>query len=406
MKILFIQPTCDKQGHYGKYTLNLCQELARQGNEVTLFTNKAEPKKFLRDELLFRIVEHQGGAFSFGEFDAAKKGKPWMYFWGYYRNSFLILRAALRFAKKERFDIVQITDAEFGVLSLLLLWARKLPPVVLLIHAPNFSFFRYPGNVFFRLYKVFQRELLRLVLGKKISAIVSLGESHKKELQQQFRLKPDFPVRVIYDGAEPPAIFLEKREARQKLGIDYEGTIFLLFGVLRKDKGIEYLFEAASLCQDEHFKILIAGSPFEYEPKEISDMVMRRGLEDKVIVRLGYVPEEEVSLYFFAADCVVFPYRKIYTGGTGPLLKEAAMHKKPLIVSGVSEMGHLVEKRKMGLIAEPENAESLAQKMREFLCAPEGQRRQWGENAFHAANTWEKMAKGYLGLYEQLISHD
>jgi len=524
MKILFVQPTADKKGHYGKYSVNLCQQLAKQGHDVVLFTNKVEPERFIKEEPLFKVVEYGGGIYSFEKFDEAKKTKPWLYLLGYLRNSWIITRAALLHARKEKFDIIQATDIEFGILSLLLLFYGKyLPPVVILLHAANFSFAKYPGNILFRIYKVLQRELLRTRIGKEIKAIVTLGEYHKEELQEQFRLPAAFPIKVIYDGAEPPTVWLSREEARQKLGIYYDGQIFLLFGNLRKDKGIEYLLEAAQLLSNKKpacpaqllsnkkpafgadslgtadssgalelssgsnivdgfqkiknpaeseasdefrnnpikpdlastnsianqkalssplsflsrgpaenrtpetlmpnqvsdhpgptaktlyqknydFKILIAGSPFDYEPKEISDMVMKFGLEDKVILRLGYIPEEEVQLYFFAADCVVFPYRKIYTGGTGPLLKETAMFKKPVIVSDVSEMGRLVKNREMGLVFEPENAEDLAKKIREFLQTSEEKRREWGENAFKAANTWEKMALQYLDLYKDISS--
>lgn len=383
----------------------MCQELARSGHSVTLFTNKAEPKKFLRASPLFHIEEYKNGTLSFEKFDRIKKRKPWLYLWAYYRNSFLIFWAALRFAKKHRYDVLQVTDVEFGVLSLLLLiFGKKSSPIVLLLHAANFSFFQYPGNVLLRLYKVFQRELLRTRLGKEIKAIVTLGEYHRERLRKQFRLRDDFPIVVIYDGAEPPAVMIEKKDARRMLGIEYNGTIFLFFGILRKDKGLEYLLEAASILKSEDFKVLVTGSPFDYDPKEISDMVMRLGLEENVIFRPGYIDDKDVPLYFFAADCVVFPYKKIYTGGTGPLMKEAAMHKKPVIASRVSEMGYLVEKRSMGLVAEPENAMSFAEKMREFLRSSDEQRKEWGENAFHAANTWKTMAEKYATLYEQLIS--
>lgn len=404
MKILFVQPTADKKGHYGKYTLNLCQELAKASNEVVLFTNKAEPSKFIKEPPIFRIVEYKEGFFSFGRFDAARKTKPWLYLWGYFRNSFVIFKAALDFAKKEKFDVVQVTDVEFGILALLLaLKGRDAPPVVLLIHAPNFSFSKYPGNMIFRLYKVLQRELLRTRLGREIKAIVSLGEYHKSELQKQFRLAPLFPIGVIYDGAEPPLIFLGPAEARRKLDIDYNGAIFMLFGMLRKDKGIEYLFKAVSLIKGENFKLLIAGSPFDYSKEEIAAMIKKFGIEDKVILRLDYIPDDQVSLYFFAVDCAVFPYRKIYTGGTGPLLKEAAMHKKPVIASEVSEMGYLVKNREMGFVFEPEKSELLAEKMKEFLRLPEERRKNMGENGFRAANTWQKMARQYLSLYEKIV---
>lgn len=405
MRILFIQPTADKRGHYGIYTVNLCQELAKLGNEVWLFTNRVYPEKFISEKPAFKTIELADGKYEFSIFDQKKNKIPLFYQFGYFRNSFLILKSALKFLKDNSFDIVQILDVEYGILALLLkIYRKNLPPIVQIISAPNFSFFKYPGNFLKRIYKVLQREILKKSLGKEIKAIVTLGEYHKEELRKQFNLKEDFPIKVIYDGANPPSFHLGKREAREKIGLNYPGTIFLFFGILRKDKGIEHLFKATSLLKEKDFKVLIAGAPFEYKESEILNLVEKLGIKEKIILRLGYVEENQVYFYFFASDVLVLPYIKIYTGGSGPLLKEAAICKIPSIVSDVSEMGRLVKENKMGLIAQAENPQSLAEKMKEFLEMPEEERKKLGENAFLVANTWQKMAKEYLELYKKIYA--
>lgn len=403
MKILVIQPTADKRGHYGIYTVNLCQELAKLGNEVWLFTNRVYPEKFIAEKPAFKIIELDEGKYEFSKFDEKKNKFPLFYLFGYLRNSFLIFKSAIKFFKKKSFDIVQILDVEYGILSLLLkIYGKNLPPIVHLINAPNFSFFKYPGNFLKRIYKVKQREILKRCIGKEIKAIITLGEYHKKELKKQLNLKEDFPIKVIYDGATPPSFYLDKTEARKKIGINYQGTIFLFFGMIRKDKGIEFLFEASSLLKDKDFKILVAGTPFDYKEKEILDLVEKYKIKEKVILKLDYIKENEVYFYFYASDVLVLPYIKIYTGGSGPLLKEAAICRIPSIVSNVSEMGRLVRENKMGLIAQPENPQSLAEKIKEFLEMPESERKKLGENAFLMANTWQKMAKEYLDLYKKV----
>jgi len=405
MKILFIQPTGDKRGHYGIYTVNLCQELAKLGNEVWLFTNRIYPEKFLATEPLFKIIEYKKSKYVFEKFDECKNRNYVYYYWGYLRNCFVILRAALRFLKNNHFDVVQIFDVEYGILSILLRFYRKiLPSAVLMINAPNFAFSRYPGFFLKKLYKVFQKAILKCRFGKEIKAVVTLGEFHKEELRKQFDLNKDFPIRVIYDGANPPPFFLKKEDARKKIGLNYQGTIFLFFGMLRRDKGIEYFFEAISRLKNEEFKVLIAGSLFDYQESEISNLIEKLKIKDKLFLKLDYINQNEVYFYFFASDVLVLPYIKIYTGGSGPLLKEAAVCKIPSIVSDVSEMGRLVKRNKMGLIAEPENPASLAEKMKEFLEMPEKQRKELGENAFKAANTWQKMAKEYLEFFKEILS--
>src|SRR6185503_10663450 len=112
MKIILIQPTGDKRGHYGIYTVNVCQGLAKLGHEVTLFTNRVYPEKFLREKPLFHVVEWRKGIYDFQAFDESKNKRPILYTFGYLRNSFFILKAGLKFAQGKNFDVVQVFDTE------------------------------------------------------------------------------------------------------------------------------------------------------------------------------------------------------------------------------------------------------------------------------------------------------
>ncbi len=405
MKILFVQPTGDKRGHYGIYSANLCQELARLGNEVTLFTNKINTENILDETPSFSIVEWRAGRFAFQSQDEKKVRWPLYYIYGYLRNSFVIVGAALKFAKKGSFDVIQITDTEYGTLSLVLrLFGRRLPPVVLFVQASNFSFSKYSGNFVLKVYKVFQRFILKRRLGREIQSIVTLGEYHKKELQQQFRLSASFPIEVIHDGSNKPKQRLSKNDARKRLNISFSGRLFLFFGMLRRDKGIEYLLEAFSLISSEDVCLVIAGSLFDYSEESIAVLLEKFGIRDKTLLRLGYVEDRQVPLYFYAADAAVFPYRKIYTGGSGPLLKEAAVFETPVIVTDVSEMGRLVKERNMGLVAEAENPHSLATQMEFFLQMPASEIQKFTKNAAQAANSWTSMAEAYQSLYRGILN--
>ncbi|MFA6436771.1 MAG: glycosyltransferase family 4 protein [Candidatus Paceibacterota bacterium] len=405
MKILFIQPTGDKRGHYGIYTSHVCQELAKTGADVTLFTNKIYLEKYLDQKPLFKIFEYKKGRYGFEKFDRIKKKIPLLYIYGYLRNSFVAITQALKYIKRNDFDVVFVMDTEYGILSSLLkFYSKKIPPLVLMVQAANFSFSKFAGNPIIKIYKTIQKRILQSVIPKKIKAFTVLGEFHKEKLQKQLGLKKDFPIKVIYDGADQPKEFLGQKEARKKINIEYEKDVLLFFGMLRKDKGIEYLLEAISLLKKEEFKLVIAGSLFDYNENDIKSLVKKFGIEDRVILRLGYVDDKDVPLYFFSSDVVVFPYRKIYTGGSGPLLKEAAIYKKPVISSNVSEMGRLVKNYKMGIIVEPENVHDLAEKIKEFLALSEKEREVFANNAAKAANTWQKMGKEYLEFFEEIIN--
>jgi glycosyltransferase involved in cell wall biosynthesis len=405
MKILFIQPTGDKRGHYGIYTIHVCQELAKLGAEITLFTNKIYPDKFIDQKPLFNIVEFKNGKCGFEKFDRIKKRFPIIYTIGYLKNSFIAISEAIKYLKKNKFDIVFVMDTEYSVLSLLLnLFGKNIPPLVLMVQAANFSFSKFAGSTILKIYKTIQRRILKSAILQRIKAFLVLGEFHKEELRKQLGLEKDFPIKVVYDGADPPKKNFSKEIARRKLGIKETTPLFLFFGMIRKDKGLEYLLNAIRLIKKENFKLIIAGSPFDYKEDEIKNMIKKLDIEGKIILRLGYVKDKNIPLYFFSSDAIIFPYRKVYTGGTGPLLKEAAIYKTPVIASDVSEMGRLVKRYKMGLVAEPENAKDLAIKMKEFLSMAKKEKEMMASNAREAANTWQKMGKEYLAFFKEIIN--
>src|SRR5262249_46149269 len=140
--------------------------------------------------------------------------------------------------------------------------------------------------------------------------------------------------------------------------------------ILRKDKGIETLLDAAAALGDAEFRIVIAGFPMEYSESEVADLVRRSRLEEKVILRLGYVAAGDVPAYFGAADALVLSYARSYRGGSGPLTKGACAYGRPVIATDVSGMGRFVDRHAIGLACPSESPQALAARMREFLSMP------------------------------------
>jgi glycosyltransferase involved in cell wall biosynthesis len=405
MRILVIQPTSDKRGHYGIWTVKLCQALAKKGHSVTLCTNKVYPEKYLKEEPAFEIFEVGEGRYRFDDYDECANTRPLYYFYGYFRNSYRIPIAGFALAKRKNFDVIFMADTEYMTAShVLRRYGKGIPPVILQINAPNFSYKAYPGSALKKIYKVIQRTVFKRVLGKEIKGAVVLGHWHEEKLREQLALGSDFPIVVIPDGGgDVPEGVVEKSAARDAIGLDPDVPIFLFFGMLRRDKGLEYLFEAVSLVKDEDFKLVIAGSLLDYTEDEIKKMISSRGIEDKVILRIKYIPDEEVHLYFYSSDVLVLPYPSIYSGGSGPLMKGACTHKRPVIVSNVSEMGRLVKEHKLGFVVEPENPQALAQAIKKFLATSAQERGKMAQKAFALAksNSWEVMADKYTDIFKQ-----
>lgn len=102
----------------------------------------------------------------------------------------------------------------------------------------------------------------------------------------------------------------DRAGARAKLGLPADATIILLFGAIRPYKGLDLLIDAMAEIHRRHpgAMLVIAGRPWEpFEPYQ--DQIERRGLAAITRVFLGYVPTDEVRVYFEACDIVALPYR-------------------------------------------------------------------------------------------------
>ncbi len=390
-------------GHYGVFTVKLAQALAKLGHAVTVCTNQIYPERYITERPAFRVELVGGGGLSFERYDQAANRRPLYYYWGYYRNSYRVTSAALAMCRSRAFDVVYMTDVEFLMAGVILKMRRgSLPPIVMEVSAANFSFPDYPGSVWQKCYKVVQREVFRTTLGREIAACAVLGEWHQARLRAQLRVPAEFPIVVIPDGGEVPEVALSVEDARRRVGIDYAGPVLLLFGMLRKDKGIETLVEAVARLPGEEFRLVIAGHPMEYTPERVTALVRAAGIEHKVMLRLGYIDDADVPAYFFAADALVLPYAGSYRGGSGPVMKGACTYGRPVIVSDVSEMGSLVKRHGLGVVARPDDPGALAEGIKAFLVMNKEARDQMGAraSALARANTWEAMAERFSRLFE------
>lgn len=145
-------------------------------------------------------------------------------------------------------------------------------------------------------------------------------------------------IEVIPHGVEKFHTNLTHQEAKAKLGLKKNNFLLLSFGFLAWYKGTDIAIrQFSSLSRDlkNKVKLIIAGGP---NPNHIGekhyDEYLRRvrnEADKNGVIVTGFLPEEEISLYFEAADLVIFPYRT-FMSSSGPL-SIALSHNKPFIIS-------------------------------------------------------------------------
>ena len=187
---------------------------------------------------------------------------------------------------------------------------------------------------------------------KCIDYFIVMSKSVENDLLSLF---PD--AKYVYTPHPLYDIFgegINKVDSRRKLKIN-ENKLILFFGLIRPYKGLDLLIRAADVLKKNltDFKILAIGDCYE-NPEPYSNMIDEHNINDIFDLKLKFVPHNEVSLYFSAADIIVLPYKSATQSGIVPV---AYHFNKPVIVTNVGGLSEIVQEGKTGYIVEPESVE-------------------------------------------------
>lgn len=144
--------------------------------------------------------------------------------------------------------------------------------------------------------------------------VIAMGTT--EAVSDSFALDPATVVRVphssylgVYGQATP------RRSAREHFGIADAERAILFFGQVRPYKGLDNLLGALEVvaAEDPNYVLLMAGKTSE-EDLRVVDQKLPKNV--RVIRQHTFVPDEEVSLWFSAADRAVFPYENVLNSGS------------------------------------------------------------------------------------------
>ncbi|MDZ4667944.1 MAG: glycosyltransferase [bacterium] len=179
--------------------------------------------------------------------------------------------------------------------------------------------------------------------------------SMSKEVQQQAQaLQPNKKVAyVAHPMYDMFGLAIDKKAAKEKLGLDADTHYLLFFGFIRKYKGLNLLLNSFALLDRQKLKVkLIVAGEF-YEPSEpYLAQIKSLGLEQDVVLKTDFIPNPEVASYFSAADMVVQTYISATQSGVTQI---AYYYNKPMLVTDVGGLAELVPNGKVGYVCEQDS---------------------------------------------------
>jgi D-inositol-3-phosphate glycosyltransferase len=190
---------------------------------------------------------------------------------------------------------------------------------------------------------------------------LTMSQSVLAQLQQLKQHKPaTYVPHPMYDMF---GLAQSKTDARKRLNLNANDKVLLFFGFIRKYKGLHLLLEAMAdqRIKNERIKLLVAGEFYE-EEKPYLDQIKAMGLEDTVLLSNDFIPSNEVSHYFCAADMVVQTYLNATQSGVTQI---AYFYDKPMLVTNVGGLAELVPDKKVGYVVE-KNPQTIANAILDF----------------------------------------
>jgi glycosyltransferase involved in cell wall biosynthesis len=178
-------------------------------------------------------------------------------------------------------------------------------------------------------------------------------------------------VKSIY-LPDPVQIYSESESQvdrlRENLGIQPDRTVFLMFGVPQKRKGIYQLLEAIALLPShlcQKLCLLLVGPRSSDPLLQTRKAELSEALPIQVISHDTFVPDREIQPYFQVSDVILAPYQRHI--GMSAILVRAAAATKPVLSSNYGLMGEMVKRHKLGITVDSSVPSEIAKGLAQFL---------------------------------------
>ena len=206
-----------------------------------------------------------------------------------------------------------------------------------------------------------------------------------------------------YDVPDAPA----RDQALQRLGYAPGAKVALFFGAIRPDKGLDVLIRAFKQVADaEPDARLLCVGPVKGDAEKAesfyADIVDSLDLGDRVDLRFGYAPDEEVPVYFAASTVVVLPYRESTQSG---VVQVAFATRRAVVASAVGGIPEVIDDGVTGRLVESGNTTQLADAVLHYLGDQAGAD-EAGRQGYQKARreySWDIVAEKTIGIYKSVL---
>lgn len=303
------------------------------------------------------------------------------------RNGYLVLRRCIRTILRNeiQFDLIHAHFLyPFGFVGARLKSSFDKPFVVT-AHGSDVRTTPFKDKYYLKIVKYVLRQA---------NFIITTSQSNSKILQSLGATSNR--VSVIPNGYDPDLFkLIPVTEARRKLGLPLNKKILVSIGNLKQVKGHRYLIEAMQLISKKRKDIILIIVGSGSMEKELRNRIVSYGLEENVFL-VGRKMHHEIPLWMNAATLFVLPS---LAEGFPTVIPEAMACGKPVIGTRVGGVPEAITNDDVGILVDPEDAETLAQAILEALD------RKWMPQIisnYAKRYSWSSLVSQILKIYQQV----
>lgn len=210
-----------------------------------------------------------------------------------------------------------------------------------------------------------EKKATDLILTKYFFKAINRFVTMSAEVMKDLRVLTDKPsvqlFHPLYDSYGPS---VSQDLARRQLRLPVDGKVVLFFGFIRKYKGLDLLLEAMAdkRIAEQNIQLVIAGEYYG-DQAFYEGLITKWRIEDRVHLFTSFIPNEEVRIYFSAADCVALPYRSATQSG----ITQVAYHfERGMVATNVGGLPEAVKHGETGIVCEP-NSKAIANAILQYF---------------------------------------
>ena len=361
MKILIIETEID--GHYiSLYLKNIVREiLSRKIETLTIITKKSaiadENYKFFKNKKI--------NVFYIRDIKKPKKYNFLSMLIYQLRYYFNIKKSFNTISKNKKFDLVYVNTLDHFDKALSIFGSpfKKVNFYGLFNHIRfHLSYFKLERNFLFSyFYEILFRRILKIKYLKNIFIVDDYIKTYL-DIQNVDNNK----IIKVNEASNTHNTFISKKKEiafRKKYLLTKNDFVILVYGAIRKDKGIKYLINSViSNNFNKKIKIIIAG---KCDSKTLNDIKQFQKLSNKsnfeIIVFNYFIDENFQNILFSASNLVWIGYTRYY--GSSGVYYLAGHMKRPVIINNKGPLYNLNKKYKIGVATDVTDSKKVCNKI-------------------------------------------